>query len=90
MTHQEEYIEETGLFYERYGLTKMAGRILGYLLISGADQSFDTIRIALQASKGSISGNLNLLLNQHMVEKYMRTDRESFGIELIMNLFILN
>lgn len=80
MTSKEKYIEEVGLFYEKYGLPKMAGRILGYLMISeDGDSSFTHLQEMLQASKGSISSNINLLLNQGMIEKYMITgDRKSY------------
>jgi DNA-binding transcriptional regulator GbsR (MarR family) len=72
MRELEEYIEEVGQFYERYGLPKMAGRILGFLMASPQEHlSFDSILEQLQASKGSISGNLKLLLTQKLIEKYM-------------------
>lgn len=80
MTAKEKYIEDVGLFYERYGLPKMAGRILGCLIASESDNnSFDDLKNALKASKGSISGNLNLLLSQQMIEKHMISgDRKSY------------
>ena len=80
MTSQEQYIEEVGLFYETYGLPRMAGRILGYLLSSTSDHvSFVDITEALRASKGSISANINLLLSQGMIEKHTVTgDRKSY------------
>lgn len=80
MTDQEKYIEEVGLFYEKYGLPKMAGRILGCLISSKTDKnSFDDLRVTLKASKGSISGNIKLLLNQNMIEKHMISgDRKSY------------
>ncbi len=88
MTAQEEYIEHVGLFYEQYGLPKMAGRILGYLISSNSDNnSFDDLKDALKASKGSISGNINLLLNQNMIEKHMIAgDRKSYYKMSINNL----
>ena len=80
MTTKEKYIEDVGLFYENYGLPKMAGRILGYLISSeSGNNSFDDLKEALKASKGSISGNLNLLLTQKMIEKHMISgDRKSY------------
>lgn len=74
MERLEEYIEEVGQFYERYGLPKMAGRILGFLMVGKQEHiSFETILDQLQASKGSISGNLKLLLTQKLIEKYTIT-----------------
>ncbi|MBN2667667.1 MAG: hypothetical protein JXR60_00430 [Bacteroidales bacterium] len=80
MTEKEKYIEEVGIFYEKYGLPKMAGRILGCLISSETDNnSFENLRDILKASKGSISGNINLLLNQNMIEKHtISGDRKSY------------
>ena len=80
MTEKEEYIEKVGLFYEKYGLSKMAGRILGYLLSSEtAYTSFENLRDALKASKGSISSNVNILLTQGLIIKHTRSgDRKSY------------
>jgi DNA-binding transcriptional regulator GbsR (MarR family) len=80
VTTQEKYIEEVGIFYEKYGLPKMAGRILGCLISSNTNNnSFDYLKQTLKASKGSISGNINLLLNQNMIEKHMISgDRKSY------------
>ncbi|WP_108866390.1 GbsR/MarR family transcriptional regulator [Aquimarina aquimarini] len=80
MTAKEKYIEDVGMFYENYGLPKMAGRILGYLISSETDNnSFDDLKNTLKASKGSISGNINLLLSQNMIEKHMISgDRKSY------------
>ena len=48
--------------FETVGLTPMAGRIMGWLLIcEPPQQSMDDLAEALQASKGSISTSLQLL-----------------------------
>ncbi len=88
MTEKERYIEQVGLFYEQYGLPKMAGRILGYLISSDSNNnSFDDLKNSLKASKGSISGNVNLLLNQNMIEKHMISgDRKSYYKIALNNL----
>ncbi|GGG95813.1 hypothetical protein GCM10011416_11850 [Polaribacter pacificus] len=88
MTKKEKYIEDVGLFYENYGLPKMAGRILGYLISSESDNnSFDDLKDSLKASKGSISGNVNLLLNQNMIERHMISgDRKSYYKIALNNL----
>jgi DNA-binding transcriptional regulator GbsR (MarR family) len=80
MTALEKYIEDVGLFYERFGLAKMSGRILGLLMATDEEKvSFDDMVIQLQASKGSISGNINFLLKQKLIEKFMVTgDRKSY------------
>ena len=80
MTALEAYIEDVGLFYERFGLPKMAGRMIGYLMAIPSEKvSFDDIRQQLRASKGSVSSNINLLLNQRLIEKFMIPgDRKSY------------
>tara|TARA_R100001143_G_C3360805_1_gene135409 strand:+ start:1270 stop:1767 length:498 start_codon:yes stop_codon:yes gene_type:complete len=61
---QLDYIEENGIFFETLGMTRMAGRVFGYLIVSDKKEaSFDDIRLALKASKGSISGTTKQLIN---------------------------
>jgi len=72
-SHMDEkrlaYIEEAGLLLETSGMTRMAGRIFGYLLICDEDAvSFDRIREVLDASKGSISTNLKHLVHAQLIE----------------------
>ncbi len=63
------FIEETGLLFENLGTTRMAGRILGYLMISDKEVvSFDELRQVLQASKSSISTNVKSLITLHYVK----------------------
>ncbi len=75
-----EYIETVGLFYERFGLSRMSGRILGYLMSSPEESvSFEDIRARLHASKGSISGNINFLLAQKIINRTMKPgDRKTY------------
>lgn len=89
MTDLEKYIEDVGLFYDRLGLPKMAGRILGFLAATDQDQhSFDEIIKQLKASKGSISGNINFLVKQRLIEKLMITgDRKSYYRFATDNIF---
>ncbi|MEN0047425.1 MAG: MarR family transcriptional regulator [Bacteroidota bacterium] len=76
----EEYIEKVGCYYERFGLPKMAGRILAYLMSSPKAQvSFDDLVKQLKASKGSISGNVKLLMSQRLIEKFsIAGDRKTY------------
>lgn len=57
-----EIIEETGMLFENLGTTRMAGRILGYLMVNESTRiSFDDLVRGLKASKSSISTNLKVL-----------------------------
>lgn len=63
------FIEETGLLFENLGTTRMAGRILGYLMITDKEMvSFDELCQILQASKSSISTNVKSLITLHYVK----------------------
>ncbi len=63
------FIEETGIIFEKLGLTRMAGRILGYLMVSDKEMvSFDELTQVLQASKSSISTNLKTLVQVTFVK----------------------
>jgi DNA-binding transcriptional regulator GbsR (MarR family) len=64
------FIEDIGLFFERMGMPRMAGRILGVLLISDPPaQSITDIGQKLNASKSSISIMARLLLEVGLIEK---------------------
>jgi DNA-binding transcriptional regulator GbsR (MarR family) len=63
------FIEETGIFFESLGMTRMAGRILGYLMVSDKELvSFDELTQVLQASKSSISTNLKALVQTKFIK----------------------
>jgi predicted transcriptional regulator len=70
MTHQADplsaerlaFIEEVGLLLEQRGLPRMAGRLLGALLLADPpEQSADALAATLRASRGSISSATKLL-----------------------------
>jgi DNA-binding transcriptional regulator GbsR (MarR family) len=64
------FFEEVGLMFDQMGMPRMAGRILGWLLVSDpAHQSAGQLTEVLGASKGSISTNTRLLIQWGMAEK---------------------
>ncbi len=68
---KQHFIEEIGLFFEQGGLPRMAGRVLGWLLIANPPhQSFNNLQEALSASKGSISTSTQLLLQIGLIERF--------------------
>lgn len=77
---KDEIIEETGLLFESLGTTRMAGRILGYLMVSEAARvSFDEFTRSLRASKSTISTNLKtLLLLQYVRAVSLPGDRKTY------------
>jgi len=70
--HLEEkhFIEDIGLFFDQMGMPRMAGRILGFLLISDPPaQSISDISQALMASKSSVSIMARLLVENGLIER---------------------
>ncbi len=64
------FVEEVGLLFEQTGLPRMAGRILGWLLISDPPhQTTSDLTEALLASKGSISTVTRLLIRIGLIER---------------------
>ncbi len=69
INERSAFIEETGLLFENFGMTRMAGRILGYLMVTDKEMvSFDELTHVLQASKSSISTNVKALTFTHFIK----------------------
>lgn len=64
------YVEEVALYFERAGLQRMAGRIIGWLLVCDPpEQTMTQITEGLQASKSTISVALRMLVGVYLVEQ---------------------
>jgi len=67
---EKSFVEQFGIAFEQTGLPRMAGRILGWLLLSDSPhQSADELAKGLAASKGSISGTTRLLIQLGLIER---------------------
>ncbi len=67
---ETEFIEDFGIVLEQTGLPRMAGRILGWLLISDPPhQSSEQLVKGLTASKGSISSMTRFLIQVSLIER---------------------
>jgi len=67
---EKHFVEEFGIVFEQSGLPRMAGRILGWLLLSDPPhQSIGELTEALAASKGSISTMTRLLIRIGLIER---------------------
>ena len=70
MDKKQQFVEEVGLYFERVGLTRMEGRVIGWLLICDPpQQSMGDLVEALQASKSSISVALRTLVTLYLIEQ---------------------
>ena len=77
---ESEFVEEMGQFLASIGMTPMAGRMWGWLLIcEPVEQTAGSIAEALQASRGAISGTARLLANAGLIRRTTRSgDRREY------------
>jgi len=86
------YVEQWGVAFEAAGESRMAGRVLGYLLVCDPpDQTPAQVGAALKASKGAISMSTQMLTRAGLVERstiagqrssYLRIRTEAFSVLL--------
>jgi DNA-binding transcriptional regulator GbsR (MarR family) len=73
------FIETMGLVLESDGLPRIAGRILGLLLVSEEARSLDELAADLKVSKASVSTNTRLLEQRGVLEQVSRpADRRDY------------
>src|SRR6476661_7923271 len=78
---QSRFIEEMGQFLGGYGMTPMAGRMWGWLLLcEPPEQTAAEIAEALQASRGAISGTARILTQAGFIRRTTkRGDRREYA-----------
>lgn len=86
---KQQYVEDMGLLFEEFGIPRMAGRILGWLLICPEPhQSSGEIAAVVGASSGSVSTMTRILVQLRAIERvavpgersgYFRVCRESMS-----------
>lgn len=77
------FVEQAGVVFEHLGFPRMAGRVLGWLLICDPPhQTPGELAAALQASKASISMTIRLLVQLGIIERVALPGnrRDSFRI----------
>lgn len=66
-----DVVDRLGRFFEKNGLPRMAGRVMGYLLVcSPPEQTFDELVAAVGASRSSVSVASQLLLRLELIERF--------------------
>ena len=71
-TEEKHFVEDVGIFFEREVMPRMAGRVLGWLMICDPPyQSPAELAEALLASKGSISTMTRLLIRIGLIERFV-------------------
>lgn len=66
---REQFIEQMGLMIQTEGGPRIAGQVLGYLIIEGEPRTLTQMTEALKISKGSASTNARLLEHKGMVRR---------------------
>lgn len=73
------FVERLGLQVESEGFPRIAGRMIGYLLLQDEPRSLDELAEALQVSKASVSTNARALEGLGYVERHsMPGDRRDY------------
>jgi len=63
------FVERMGLLFEAEGLTRIAGRIYGHLMLAPEPQSLDDLALDLKVSKGSASQDTRMLERMGVLER---------------------
>lgn len=70
---RERYVEDFGLLFGQFGLSRMLGRVLGALMISDPpERSAEELSEVLGASRGSISSATRSLIQMSLVQRWSK------------------
>ena len=88
----DEFVESAGLFYERLGLSRTSGRVMGWLLAAEADSAdAPELAEALGVAKSSMSVALRQLEQAGLVERFRmpggRRDRYRLAEDVFLRAF---
>lgn len=74
------YVEDVALFFERSGMSRMSGRLLGALMVAEPpERSQEELATFLGVSRGSVSQASRMLVDAGLVERRRRRgDRRDF------------
>lgn len=79
MGQADEFVELIGRHFEEEGMPRIAGRLMGALMLNEDAASLDDLAEQLQVSKASISSNARLLENWGIAERVtLPGDRRDF------------
>ncbi len=65
----DQFIEQKGMEYQAEGLPRIAGRLMGLMLIEDGPFAFGGLAERLKVSRGSVSTNTRLLENLGVIER---------------------
>lgn len=78
----DDFVERFGLIAQAQGLSRIAGRIMGLIIIEGGPISFGELSKRLQVSRGSISTNTRLLESLGIIERTSRSGERQDYFEI--------
>lgn len=87
-----KFVEDAGLFYERLGLSRTSGRVMGWLLVAeSGDADAPELAEALAVAKSSMSVALRQLEQAGLVERFRvrgeRRDRYRLAEDVFARAF---
>src|SRR6476646_1819049 len=65
---QQRFIENVGLYFEQYQISRIGGRLLGLLTLLGGPFTLDQMAGALGVSRASVSTNIRILVTLGIAE----------------------
>jgi DNA-binding transcriptional regulator GbsR (MarR family) len=75
----QSFVESMGVYFERYALPRIGGRLLGLLLVADRALSLDDLANTLSVSRASVSTNMRLVLAIGLAELVTRPgDRRDY------------
>lgn len=75
----QQFIESVGVFFERYGVSRIGGRMLALLIVAERELSLDEIAATLGVSRASVSTNARILTLYGMAQLVTRpSDRRDY------------
>lgn len=83
-----EFVERLGLVAQADGLPRIAGRVMGFLVIHGGPFSFAELAVRLKVSRGSISTNTRLLENLGVIERVTRPGERQDYFQIRPNPYV--
>lgn len=76
---EQQFVERLGLAAQGDGLPRIAGRIMGFLILKGGPVSFSELVDDLRVSRGSISTNTRLLDSLGVIDRVaMAGERQDY------------
>jgi DNA-binding transcriptional regulator GbsR (MarR family) len=83
----DQFIEQKGMEYQAEGMPRIAGRLIGLMLVEDGPFSFPGLAVRLKVSRGSISTNTRLLENLGLVDRVSKPGERGDFFQLSQNPF---